>query len=299
MAHSSFRPSLPSSEALIAFRLVRDLGSYAAAARAEGVNHATILRRVASLEAWLGSKVFERAGRGVVVTPAGQRFAEVADGVVAALEGAADRWRPDHAPARIALSVLPSFARLRLMPVLSSLLSRKDGKFRWRVEVSISHRPVALGDGGHDLAVRYGTGRWDEVIARPLEEEPLIPVARADLLKGRPNPSVLAQLPLVHDSDITDWRRWFEAQGLPYRLKPTDLRFEDYDIALEAAKNGLGALLLRHQGGTIPEPLVAIEEKPLFNPRRHWVVTAKDEERPAVLHFANTLHTALAKCDSE
>ena len=58
-------------------------------------------------------------------------------------------------------------------------------------------------------------------------------------------------------------------------------------------------MLLRHQGGTIPEPLVAIEEKPLFNPRRHWVVTAKDEERPAVLYFANTLHTALVMCDSE
>lgn len=297
MTHSNFRPSLPPSDALIAFRLARDLGSYAAAARAEGVNHATILRRVAALEAWLGSKVFERAGRGVVLTPAGQRFAAVADTVVAALEDAADRWRPDHAPARIMLSVLPSFARLRLMPVLANLLKQPSGKARWRVEVSISHRPVALGDGGHDLAVRYGTGRWDDVMARPLEVEPLIPVAHADLLGGRLNPRDLAQMPLIHDSDKTDWRRWFEARGRPYRLKPTDLRFEDYDIALEAAKHGLGALLLRHQGGPISGPLVAIGKTQLFNPRRHWVVTAKDEERPAVLNFAETLHAVLRTTD--
>lgn len=282
---------------MIAFLLARDLGSYAAAARAEGVNHATILRRVAALEAWLGSKVFERAGRGVVLTPAGQRFAAVADTVVAALEGAADRWRPDHAPARITLSVLPAFARLRLMPVLASLLKQPDGKTRWRVEVSVSHRPVALGEGGHDLAIRYGAGRWDGVMARPLSEEALIPVAHADLLGGRLNPRDLAQMSLIHDSDKTDWRRWFEARGLPYRLKPTDLRFEDYDIAFEAAKHGLGALLLRHQSGPIPEPLVAIDETPLFNPRRHWVVTAKDEERTAVLSFADTLHAAFRTTD--
>lgn len=295
MAHSYDRPSLPPSEALIAFRRSRDLGSFAAAARAEGVNHATILRRVATLEAWLGSKVFERTGRGVQMTPAGQRFSKVTDDVFAALEGAADRWRPNHAPTRIALSVLPSFARLHLIPVLAELLKSASGKPRWRVEISTSHRPVSLGNGEYDVAVRYGGGRWDGVTARPLGKEDLFAVARADLHQGLPlEPGDVARMPLIHDSDAADWRRWFKKHGLSYQLKPSDLRFEDYDVALAAAERGLGAILLRMQEAVVPSHFVAIDAAPIPNLRRHWVVTAADEDRPRVLEFADTLQTMLA-----
>ncbi|MDX8355589.1 LysR substrate-binding domain-containing protein [Cognatiyoonia sp. IB215182] len=295
MTHRYDRPSLPPSEALIAFRRTRDLGSFAAAARAEGANHATILRRVATLEAWLGSKVFERTSRGVQMTPAGQRFSKVTDDVFAALEGAADRWRPNHAPIRIALSVLPSFARLHLIPVLAELLESTSGKPRWRVEISTSHRPVSLGNGEYDVAVRYGGGRWDGVTARPLGKEDLVAVAHADFHDGRPlEPGDVARMPLIHDSDAADWRRWFKKHGLSYQLKPSDLRFEDYDVALAAAERGLGALLLRLRGNDVPKPFVVVDSAPIPNLRRHWVVTANDEDRPRVLEFADTLQTMLA-----
>lgn len=294
--HRLDRPSLPPTEALIAFRLARDLGSYAAAARAEGVNHATILRRVATLEAWLGTQVLQRAGRGVALTPAGQRFASVADRAIVLLEDAADRWRPAHAPARIALSVLPAFARLHLMPVMAKLLRPDRGRPRWQVEVSVSHRPVALGDGRHDVAVRYGKGGWEDVTPRPLPEEPLIPAVHRDLLdEAQLDPAVISRMPLIHDSNSADWQRWFVTRGIDYRPKATDIRLEDYDLAFDAACRGLGWLLLRCTGEPVPEPLAVFDDVTLPNPRRHWIVTADDEERPAVLAFADALHTALTE----
>ena len=296
MAHNMDRPSLPPTETLIAFRLVRDHGSYAAAARAEGVNHATILRRVATLEMWLGTRLFERAGRGIVLTPAGQRFARLADNVVDMMEGAADRWRPAVAPMRIVLSVLPAFARLHLMPILPRLLQPKGRGPRRRLEISVSHGPVPLGDGQCDVAVRYGVGRWEDVCARPLPEEALYAVVHRNLLeRERLEPEMIARMPLIHNSDAADWRRWFADNGIPYRLKASDLRFEDYDLALDAARRGLGALLLRSPDGSVPAPFVALTDAPLPNLRRHWVVTAKNEERRGALAFADTLRGLLAE----
>ena len=47
-------------------------GSMSGAARALDVNHATVIRRVRSLEKQLGSSLFDRIGHTYVITPAGQ-----------------------------------------------------------------------------------------------------------------------------------------------------------------------------------------------------------------------------------
>jgi DNA-binding transcriptional LysR family regulator len=54
---------------------VADHGSLAAAARALGVNHTTVLRRVAAFEKSLGVKLFARAPTGYVLTAAGEEIA--------------------------------------------------------------------------------------------------------------------------------------------------------------------------------------------------------------------------------
>src|ERR1700744_5003483 len=55
-------------------------GSLSAAARTLSVNHATIARRIQSLEATLGEKLVERRPEGYVLTPAGtQALAAASD----------------------------------------------------------------------------------------------------------------------------------------------------------------------------------------------------------------------------
>ena len=55
---------------------VCEAGSLAGAARMLGVNHSTVFRRIESVEARLGVRLFERLARGYVMTPAGERFYE-------------------------------------------------------------------------------------------------------------------------------------------------------------------------------------------------------------------------------
>lgn len=59
-----------------AFLVTADEGSYSAAARALGIAQPTIGRQVAALEAQLKVSLFERAGRGVALTPTGLELVE-------------------------------------------------------------------------------------------------------------------------------------------------------------------------------------------------------------------------------
>ncbi|MDO5706336.1 MAG: LysR family transcriptional regulator, partial [Paracoccus sp. (in: a-proteobacteria)] len=54
-------------------------GTLTHAAQRLAVHHTTVLRHVEALEARLGTRLFYRHNRGYSLTPAGQRFMEVAD----------------------------------------------------------------------------------------------------------------------------------------------------------------------------------------------------------------------------
>jgi DNA-binding transcriptional LysR family regulator len=57
---------------------VADHGSLGAAARALGVNHTTVLRRVGAFEKEIGARMFERLPTGYALTPAGEELAQAA-----------------------------------------------------------------------------------------------------------------------------------------------------------------------------------------------------------------------------
>lgn len=60
---------------------VASAGSLAAAGRKLGVNHTTVLRRIAALEARLGARLYERLRSGYALTPAGEVLVESARGM--------------------------------------------------------------------------------------------------------------------------------------------------------------------------------------------------------------------------
>lgn len=74
---------------------VAESGSVSAAARALGVNHATVLRRIAAFETAQGAPVFDRTGQGYVVPPdrlrvieAAREAAQAVDTVMRHMQGA-------------------------------------------------------------------------------------------------------------------------------------------------------------------------------------------------------------------
>lgn len=290
MAHDL--PDLPPLDGLLAVLAAAQSGSFTLAAERLGVTHGAISRRVAIVEAWLGKPVFERHGRGVRLTPAGQRFARQIEQAMKALEQTSERWRPRHGRVTVRLSVVPSFAKLWLMPRLSALLENMP---EVRLELLVNHRTVDLDAGEADLVVRYGRGNWPGLHVRHLFSETLLAVGSptfVEQLGKEPSLDTLSRSALIHDSDTSQWRAWFADEGVRYKPQIDDRTFEDYDLVLAAAEGSLGLALLRlplAQAWLDSRRLVAASARSRPNKSGHYVACRQEETRDGVLKLVSEL----------
>src|SRR5689334_15469093 len=128
---------------------VADEGGFRRAARACRVSQPALSSQVAALEDALGVRLFERAGRSVLVTGAGaRRVLAEADGLVTAAKGLGD---PFDATWRI--GVIPTISPY-LLPAVTPALRERWPRLRplW-IEDKTSSLVAALGRGELDAAI--------------------------------------------------------------------------------------------------------------------------------------------------
>lgn len=289
MAHSL--ETLPPLDSLRAFEAAARAGSFSAAAAALNLTHGAISRRIARLEGWLGLRVFERKARGIALTPEGQRLFQRTQEAFALIADTSDRWAEPRGPAVVRINSMPSVCSLWLMPRVARF---EAGDPPLRVILLIDQRTVDLDDQGVDLAIRCGRGGLPGRISVQLFEEWCFPIAAPDLARriGRGDPERLLSAPLIHDSDASGWRTWFAAQGLDYRPRPQDRRFEDYNLVLDAAACGLGIALARPPLAQVPVRsgrLVAVDERTVLNPVSYWLDRPNGTIRPAAVILAKRI----------
>ncbi|MBR8185831.1 LysR substrate-binding domain-containing protein [Burkholderia ambifaria] len=292
------RPPLASLETVC---MVARHGSFLAAADVSGVTHGAISRRVAAVENWLGMALFERHARGVRLTPDGQRFVGRIEQAFTIIDGAADQWRSPRTPRLVKLSVVPAFAQLWLFERQHALESEAPAL---RIELGIDVRNVDIAAGEADLSIRYGRGNWRQLETREFMPETLHPVAHPRLaaqlaaLRRRSGDAALLEMPLLHDSDVTGWRTWFDALGIAFKPRAQDRRFEDYNLVLAAAEAGLGVALARMPLADAyleRSALVRVSRHEVESPLRYHFVHAKGENRPEVLALMERMRAALGE----
>lgn len=288
MDHSS----LPPLDTLRAFEAAARGGSFSAAAQQLNLTHGAVSRQVAKLEHWLGLKVFERQARGVALTPEGQRLYLRTSEAFALIADTSERWTEQRGSAVVRLSSLPSVCGLWLMPRLRKF---ESGHPSLRITLSVEHRHVDLADEGIDLAIRCGRGAIPDRTSLQLFEEYCFPIASPELAREiapHGDAARLLEQTLIHDSDATGWRAWFTAQGLDYRPRAHDRRFEDYNLVLDAATSGLGVALARP---TLAETflkqgkLVALDKRMALNPSSYWLDRPPGAMRDAAQSLARRI----------
>lgn len=294
--HSSL--SLPPLDALSAVLAAARFGSFSAAADELGITHGSVSRRVHAVESWLGTPIFLRHGRGVRLTPAGEHFSRTVESAFNRISEVAVDLRAARAtPSRLRLSVLPSFARLWLMPHLAELQVAFPGL---TLQVVAEHRLARLDANDTDLAIRLGNGRWTGTDARLLMRERLFAVAAPSLamaLRGKTTASVVRET-LLHDSDAQHWRAWCKQSGVPYRPRGGERRFDDYDLVLSAAEAGLGVAIARWPlaaAALNSGRLVRIDDREFAGLKAHYIVTRSGDTRAAVHRLAARLSTMAAE----
>lgn len=236
---------LPPLNTLRAFDAAARHGNLSRAAEALHVTHGAVSKQIANLEAYLGSPVFERTARGLILTEAGQVLAPV---VAQAFDSMADgvrRIRRAVGPQTLTISVLPSFAAHWLIHRLPHFLDRHPGI---DVRFFTTRRLVDLAREDVDLAIRYGFGNWQGVHAERILEETLTPVCAPSLLERHSGATVRDLLRFAihsHHTDADNWRRWREAAGLPGEDAAPIAEYDDTSLAMQAVLGGQGLILGR------------------------------------------------------
>jgi DNA-binding transcriptional LysR family regulator len=142
-------------------------GSMSEAARQLGVNHATVIRRVRSLEQQLGTSLFDRVGYNYVITPAGQVALDAAEAMEAqfSLMERQVVGQVTELRGTIRVTAPEAMARDYLVPGLKQF---RDIYPEILIELSLSMRPYDLGLREADVAFRVTENPPQDVVGKRL-----------------------------------------------------------------------------------------------------------------------------------
>lgn len=234
------------------------LGVFSVAARHQNFAHAAeelhltasaVSHHVRQLERTLGTVLFQRHARGVVLTPNGRALADAANSALADIEAVTAAFRPKtRTTTTLTVATLHSLTYCWLLPRLGRF-TRAHPEVRFKFETSVA---LARFDAsGPDVAIRYGVEPWPGLTSHFLMDEYLLPVASPTLprLEEVRVPRDLLSLPLVHDLGLQGWSEWFRAAGVRDARVPDMHIFTESTDSLQAAIQGLGAALTRSRIG--------------------------------------------------
>ena len=239
------RRAIPNTAALTVFEAAARHSNFTAAANELSLTQGAVCRQVASLEAFLRTKLFRRSGRGVVLTEAGLAYhRQIARRLDEVERDTLDLMARQGRGGSIELAIVPTFGTRWLLPRLPDFARRHPDI---TVNLSSRTRPFLFPDSGLDAAIFAGDGHWPGAAVDFLMPETLVPVCNPSLLGARKRitPQQLAKLPLIQQSTRPyAWRHWFESVGLRLQVDLMGPRYELFSMSLQAAMVGLGVALV-------------------------------------------------------
>lgn len=247
------------------FLAVEQAGSALGAAKRLGVNHTTVLRRIAGLEKRLGVRLFERLRTGYTPTAVGEELREVAWRVEQTLLGVEHRLmgKDLQLSGVVRVTTTDTLFQSLLLPHLMAFRSRHP---QIQIQVVVSHQIANLTQREVDVAIRATNQPPDNMLGRKMGvARSAIYGARAYLKAQGCNlpfdqydwvglDETLAHLPEYH---------WLERYVSTERVT---LRLDNLLHKIAAVKAGYGiAPLLCFLAEREPELMRLTEPDPLFD----------------------------------
>ena len=260
-------------------RVFLALGRYrslSAAARALQVNHATIARRIQSLEASMGKKLVERRPDGYILTPAGEVALEAATGMEAAAQ---QLTRTEGTAAQdvrglVRINAPPGLAHAFLAARLGGLATIHPGL---DIDLATDLRSVSLDRRQADIAVRIGKPADGDFIATAVGKMAFgfygTEARCEEVAQGHPPVFVSFD---EQNADLSE-SSWVAQQFPRSRVA---FRAENQVLQATAARAGAGIALLPHYiGRQVPE-LQQVGLTPL-PPAREMFLLIRGQDRNA------------------
>jgi len=264
-------------------------GSLSAAARSLGVDHVTVARRVAALEAATSLKLVDRRPRSYVLTEDGKRIAAIGapmEEMVFAVERAAQASKPGLC-GEISISAPPSLANLLIAPKLIRLRQRHPGI---RIKLIGEQRAASLSRREADIALRLSRPTQPGLIARKIGYFELGLYGAPSYLRATP-PYAFSFIAYDTSMDDIPQQRWLtEFAG----TREIVLRTNDLENQAAAARSGVGLAVLPKFLGDHDSQLHLYSGGKMPAGREVWLIVHRDLRRaPAVRAVAGFLEDCL------
>ncbi|MFJ2552190.1 LysR family transcriptional regulator [Microbacterium sp. NPDC087591] len=291
MAHFP-APPLSADDLLVLLAVART-GRYTTAGQQLGLNHTTIARRIAALEAQLGGRVLSREDGGWELTPLGTRALAAAESVERAL-GGLDARDDERVEGLIRLSATDGFSGFVAAPAMAALQERHPDV---RLEIITGTRQASQQRAGADLEVVVGRPQVRRARAVHLADYALGLYASRDYLRRHPTPRTLDDLagkPLVyfiesmlHVDSLDDARR--AVPGMTDAVASTNVY-----VHVDATRGGAGFGLLPAFLADAHDDLVRLLPDLVAQRLPYWLVARPEALRqPAVAAFLEALDRRL------
>ena len=282
-------------EQLEALRALKDEGTTARAAVRLRVTQSAVSKRIAALQAEVGVPLIETAGRGVRLTPAGERLLDGALPLLAALRDVVGGLGAARSSTVLRFAASESLLSAWLPEVLAKALARTPDV---RIELHAHRGPVLVErvrSGDYDLAACVAAGAPRDVVEREMGDEPMAIV-----------PSRLDRKALAGADRIEAWtieERSLTGQILAARLRQRTrpwkvdvaivARLESFASLVQVARAGLAhALVPRGLALSMGVPASSLVDLPGLTRPLALVARQRTLERPAVASFVRALQSS-------
>ena len=231
------------------FLAVADAGSMSRAAMELGLAQPALSRKIADLEAALGSRLLERHSRGVSLTPAGELFKERAERILDDARDLRDAVsaRSDRPEGRLAFGMPPSLGMALTVPALQRFRERYPAV----VPEVMEGTSRALRD---DLLARRIEFAAISAIepGRELRRQPLLtedvyligPPGAAALADGHVTPERLADLPLILTARPNSLRALVDQVARAHGVRPNVVIETNTRLVVPLVCRGMGYTVL-------------------------------------------------------
>lgn len=261
-----------------AFLVTAEEGSLSAAARVLGAAQPTLGRQVSALEAELGVVLFQRVGRGLVLTQAGLELLDH----VRAMGDAANRvslaaiGQSQSIEGVIRISASEVYAAFLLPPIIARLRQEQPGI---EIEIVASHSTSDLRRREADIAIRNFRPAEPDLIARKIRDVPAQLYATPAYLDQIGNPKLPYDLRNAEFINITSgdaFMHGLNRMGLDLTKRNFPIMTENYLVMWEYVKRGLGiGVLDAHIGDAEPAVQRVLPDlEPLIFPI--WLVAHRE-----------------------
>ena len=239
---------LPSLNALRVFEAAARHQSFARAAEELHVTPAAVSQQIKALEDYLGIMLFKR-GKTLMLSESSNAVLQQVSDAFDQLERAMLKVRVDRVAEPLVLSTPPAFAARWLMPRLDDFHERHP---EIELHLLATRRPVDFAIEAVDVAIRFGSGGFRDLLVEPLMQEKFVLVATPAIASTITTATDLTRSSLLEDDcqikngEFPDWKTWLSTLGIaqiPLKLR----RYSgDSNLAIQAAVNGMGVTLAWH-----------------------------------------------------